>query len=273
MCDLSLLPAGLETCRLDDALLAQGYESFAAEDRARLKTTQALAMSLYAERPDYEVLRRDSAALGFDRVETRVPAPWALFLVPGDFADAPRLTSMLMAARLGSVPQLAVGFLTAAPDTLSAGVLTALELCGVEHAFALHGYAGDSGAEALLRCMAEDGAGRLAGTGLPGELVAGAQALGVGVYNAPLHPLAAVDPALAPEALDAIRRLLPGVTQCALPLPAGSPRPAALYHTGETTAGAQVSLNEALAGCWLEADLTPDFFVNVSLSFPPYADA
>ena len=78
MCDLSLLPAGLETCRLDDALLAQGYESFAAEDRARLKTTQALAMSLYAERPDYEVLRRDSAALGFES-KRACPPPGRFF--------------------------------------------------------------------------------------------------------------------------------------------------------------------------------------------------
>ena len=116
-------------------------------------------------------------------------------------ADA--LLSELFSSSCAAASSAGVG----SPETTgsSAGVLTALELCGVEHAFALHGYAGDSGAEALLRCMAEDGAGRLAGTGLPGELVAGAQALGVGVYNAPLHPLAAVDPALAPEALDAIR--------------------------------------------------------------------
>ena len=263
VCDLSLLPTDLEACRLDDALLARGYETFPAEDRARLKTTQALVMSLYAERPDCEVLRRESAAQGFARIETRAPAPWALFLLPGDVADAPRVTSMLMAARLGSVPLLAAGFLTSTPETIPAGVLSALELCGIEHAFALD----DSAAEALLRFMAAGGAGRLAGVALPGNLVAAAQSMGVRVYDAPARPSVALDPALASEALETIRRLLPGVTPCFLPLPTEAPRPTVLFHADETVADAQVILSEALAGCWLEAALTPDFFLNGSLSF------
>lgn len=263
MCDLSLLPAGLEACRLDDALLAKGYETFPAADRARLKTTQTLVMSLFDECPDCEILQRESAARGLNRVETRIPASWALFLLPGDFADAPRLASMLMTARLGSVPRLAVGFLTSSPETLDAGVLTALELCGIEHALALD----EAGAETLLHFMADGGTGRLAGVALPDRITAAAQALGVTVFDAPVCPLAASDPTLDPEALDTIRRLLPGVEHRSLPLPAASPRPAVLFHTGKASSDAQILLDENLAGCWLEPGLTPAFFLNVSLSF------
>ena len=263
MCDLSLLPAGLEACRLDDTLLAKGYEAFPAEDRARLKTTQALVMSLFAEHPDCEVLRQESSAQGLNRVETRVPAPWALFLLPSDFADAPRVISMLMTARLGGVPRLAVGFLTPTPEKIPAGVLTALELCGLEHAFALD----ETSAEELLHCMADGETGRLSGVALPDRLLAAAQALGAAVYNAPAHPLVGIDPALTTEALGAIQRLLPGVQRCPVPQPAGSPRPAVCFHSAETVPDAQVMLDEQLAGCWLEAALAPDFFLNVSLSF------
>ena len=267
MCDLSLLPSGIEACRLDDALLAKGYETFPATDRARLKTTQALAMSLFAERPDCEVVRRESAAQGFVQIATRVPAPWALFLLPKAFADAPRLTSMLMAARLGNVSQIAVGLLTATPEAIAAGTLTALELCGIEHAFALEDSGGEAGAQTLLRLLAADGAGRLVGVGLPHEIMATAQTLGVSAYNAPAQPLAAIDPDLAPETLETIQRLLPGVKTFSLPLPAGSPRPAVLFHARTPSTDAGVLLSEELAGCWLETALTPDFFLNTSLSF------
>lgn len=127
-------PAWLEAARVDDGLAASAYEATPPRFRAALKTGLALAHFHFGER----VTRVDDTArhdrLGFARVRSCVPAPWALVVISPAYAAAARLTGACAAALLAGVPRVGAVCLGGNPQ---AAALVSLELSGVEDVFRL----------------------------------------------------------------------------------------------------------------------------------------
>lgn len=127
-------PAWLEEARVDDGLAASAYEATPPRFRAALKTGLALAHFHFGE----SVTRVDDTArhdrLGFARVRTRVPAPWALIVFSPAYAAAARLAAACAAALLAGVPRVGAVCLGGEPQ---AAALVSLELSGVEDIFRL----------------------------------------------------------------------------------------------------------------------------------------
>lgn len=127
-------PAWLEAARVDDGLAASAYEATPPRFRAALKTGLALAHFHFGER----VTRVDDTArhdrLGFARIRSCVPAPWALVVISPAYAAAARLTAACAAALLAGVPRVGAVCLGGDPQ---AAALVSFELSGVEDVFRL----------------------------------------------------------------------------------------------------------------------------------------
>ena len=132
MCHAQDWPHWLEPCRLDDAALAEAYETAPAEHRALIKHCLALWHNLYGEDSERQSRARHDAALGFWVEECREPAPWAVVVITARYAAPTRLAAALMPAILARVPRLAVLCTNGTPS--QAARLT-LELAGVEDIF------------------------------------------------------------------------------------------------------------------------------------------
>ena len=179
MPDFDALPDTFEDRRIADEKLACAYEAVSPQARARLKTTQALIQAVYAEPPLPREIRTRSAAAGYAVRLAETAAAWVV-AVAGKAVPPARLTAALTMARLSGVGRAAVVF--PAPD-MPPAAFTALDLCGVEDAFALS----LSETEALLRHLCQGGnarRGRLLLFSAPAGLILLARELSLPCWDA-----------------------------------------------------------------------------------------
>lgn len=256
-------PAWLETARVDDGPAASAYEATPPRFRAALKTGLALAHFHFGER----VTRVDDTArhhrLGFLRVRSRVPAPWALIVISPAYAAAARLSAACAAALLAGVPRVGAVCLGGEPH---AAALVSLELSGVEDVFRL-----DAGRFAeLLDDLAA----------LPGP-----QGRVVVLHGGELETIAPVvrkrdipcheehrPPRLRVEETARIDRNLLAFAHgaAATALTAGAPADAVFRADAAAAPDAPLTLCPGCEGFWLHPGLDPEFFTVSRQAFAPW---
>lgn len=258
-------PAWLEAARVDDALAASAYEATPPRFRAALKTGLALAHFHFGER----VTRVDDTArhdrLGFARVRSCVPAPWALIVFSPAYAAAARLTAACAAALLAGVPRVGAVCLGGDPQ---AAALVSLELSGVEDIFRL-----DAGRFAtLLDALAAAPGPRGRVVVLHGgELEALAPAIrkqGIPCHEEQRPPRLRVE-----EAAPIDRELLAfahGAAAVDAALTA-SPADAVFRADAGAAPDAPLTLCPGCEGFWLYPDLEPKFFTVSRQAFATWA--
>lgn len=126
----------LDPFRVPDSLLGDAYDSVTPQQRAWLKTTQALVQSVHAEAPARREQRCWPTGTGFAYSECTQPVAWTVVMVAGVFAAACRLSAALMTARLAGVENVLV-FFADSPSLVHPAVFAACELAGVENLFSL----------------------------------------------------------------------------------------------------------------------------------------
>ncbi len=132
--------AWLEAHRIADSLMAEAYESLSGEERGVLKKCIARLYAVWGERPVQGRAAR-SFRQGFGLEEDEAPARYALLVCKAKFCSPAALLATLMPALLAGVPEILPCFVRVkeeeafAPD-IPAALLGALELAGVERAFA-----------------------------------------------------------------------------------------------------------------------------------------
>lgn len=232
-------PEEWDAWRLADAVLEAAYEATPPEERARIKSTLALAQAVYREQPAAVAERVVPAGSGYGYTRRALPAPWALLLL-GPGAPSPvRVAAAIMPAHLAGVPLLAAMWTGSgrAPDAL----LAALELAGVEHVFAppappsAHPLASAAASAGLESALAALNAWSGAAT-MPGRLL--------------LLDAGPIPPERAYEAERAAA--VPIWTERAYPRIAS-----------------RLSLAPDLADLWLHPDLSPVFFLNTAMTLFP----
>jgi hypothetical protein len=232
---------------LPDADRDAAYAALSDPDRAWLKTTLALVEAVHARRPAVQT-RRVCADRGFVHTRHTRPADWALFVIHPDFAAAARFAAAAMCARLaGTEP---VVLLPGAPTDIQAGLLVALELTGIDCAYRptrrpepaalFDALAAASGADGRVLCFGADP--------LCLAMQAAARARCLPCWADCPPRLEIHDPAIDAAR---VRATHPDATDCS-PLPV-------LY--GHCPNEAPLCFGPGLEGCWLPADLSPDFFM------------
>lgn len=258
-------PAWLEEARVDDGLAASAYEATPPRFRAALKTGLALAHFHFGE----SVTRVDDTArhdrLGFARVRSCVPAPWALIVFSPAYAAAARLTAACAAALLAGVPRVGAVCLGGDPQ---GAALVSLELSGVEDIFRL-----DAGRFAtLLDALAAAPGPRGRVVVLHGgELEALAPAIrkqGIPCHEEQRPPRLRVE-----EATPIDRELLAfahGAATVDAALTA-SPADAVFRADAGAAPDAPLTLCPGCEGFWLHPDLEPKFFTVSRQAFATWA--
>lgn len=221
-------PDEWESWRLPDAALEAAYEATPPEERARIKSTLALVQAVHRERPALAEESVLPAGAGYGYTRRALPAPWALLLLGPGVPSPVRVAAAIMPAHLAGVPLLAAMWTGSgrAPDAL----LAALELAGVEHAFAPPAAATDLSC-ALAALNAWPGTATT-----PGRLLL--------LDAGPIPP----ERARGAERAAAV----PIWTERAYPRSPSS-----------------LSLDPDLADLWLHPDLSPAFFLNTRMSVFP----
>lgn len=257
-------PAWLEEARVDDGLAASAYEATPPRFRAALKTGLALAHFHFGER----VTRVDDTArhdrLGFLRVRSCVPAPWALIVFSPVYAAAARLTAACAAALLAGVPRVGAVCLGGDPH---AAALVSLELSGVEDVFRL-----DAGRLAALldELAALPGPRGRVVLLHDGELEAIAPA--VRKRDIPCHEELRPPRLRVEETVRIDRELLTfahGASVDAAP-PASAPADAVFRAAAEAAPDAPLTLCPGCEGFWLHPGLEPKFFTVSRQAFAPW---
>lgn len=133
-CSPSSWPEVCDALRLNDAVMAQAYDSVAPALRACIKTGIAFQYALYGEQPNQEARYICDSARGFAHGMQYRPAAWTMLFLGPDYASGPRLVAALMPALLSRVPLVGIACLGALP---SQAVCASLELLGVEDIFCL----------------------------------------------------------------------------------------------------------------------------------------
>ena len=154
-------PAGLLSHAVDDRHMAEAYEALGAKPRATLKKCIARLHRFWGESPKRSLLLRTPAE-GFCVEREDVPADFALIVCAADYSHPTAFLAAIMPAVLAGVPAVLPLFIhretpgnDASPqsDTLPCfPLLAALELAGVERAFALD----EAAALAALRELQTD---------------------------------------------------------------------------------------------------------------------
>lgn len=122
--------------RVPDALLAAAYEAVTPQERAWLKTTQALVQSVYQEAPAVCEHHCQPAGSPFAYSIRTTPVTWTAVLIGGKFAAPCRLSAALMTARLAGVETLLV-FFADTPENVCPAIFASCELAGVENLYSL----------------------------------------------------------------------------------------------------------------------------------------
>lgn len=131
---ISRLLDSLEPFRAPDSIMAAAYEKTPAKCRAAIKT--AIAITNFHFHPQRDDIRKNitSPNEGFASKLVQSPCKGALLIFPGDMRDAARVCGAASLAALSGVSQIMAIAIGAVP---AEGVLTTLELCGVEDIFIL----------------------------------------------------------------------------------------------------------------------------------------
>lgn len=159
----------LDAHLLDDSLSAGAYEALSSEERAVLKKCIARLHVVWGERPARQSRSR-SFRQGFGVIEDDAPATYALLVCEASHPSPAAFLAALMPALLGGVSEILVCFVfpqgrAASPSGIPAPLLGALELAGVERAFA----ASEAEVLALAEMLrAGSGRGRIVLLGAPG---------------------------------------------------------------------------------------------------------
>lgn len=144
-------PVWLEGYLCPDSQFEEAYNSLPATFRAALKTAIAAAFFHFGQNDSAVSTYLENKAKGFWSTAQSRPAPWALPVFDEQFNAPARLIAACILPALCGVPLIGACCLGQKP---AAGVLLALELCGVENLFCLD--------ENLLHSlMNEMGPGRL----------------------------------------------------------------------------------------------------------------
>ncbi len=248
------IPQWLESLRLADYILAEGYENTPAEFRAALKTGLAFSHAFYGEWADFTKKTMAASAGGFCLDESSVPASFAVAAFPCEYAAAPRLAAALMAARLAGTRHILAFSLGGVPTSQACA---ALELAGVEDIFT-------SNAQEALKAVTEMAAhcawGRLAVLGAYGgeAEILWKSVLGTGlpIFAEQMPPIIEIQnnsghnrQIIAWGHPDAREKdgLPPDVFYCA----------ADSHHKG---GAAPLTLGPGLEACWIHPGLDPGFF-------------
>ncbi len=251
-------PDELEAERLGDEVLARAYEAVSPQIRARLKTTQSLLMALFGKKMEHEEQVLFSMTTGYKVRTKREPAPWALFYIRNGCCGAARLAAAVMAARLSGVDAVVVVF--SDQGDIAPENLVSLELCGVEDIFVLS----DEAAEIMLKALARNGRGRLVGAGMPEPFSRVAREAGFPCHELPCSPRIQLDVNLDEEERAAVTALFP---EARLVSPDDFVQVDVHVHPESVPcdqAAARVAVELSLAGCFVDPDLLPSFFVNTS---------
>lgn len=252
MTDFSL-PPELEDFRLPDALFGDAYEATPPERRGWIKTTLALVETTYAPLPSCSEQRTECAAAGYGQRIRQTIAPWAALVIGPEYVSPIRLSAAIMSARLAGVEPL-LALLTGTPEHMPLELLTALELTGIEHSFAV------PDATPVLTKLAAEGRGRILGFGI--SLSALARQLDIPLWTDVTSPCLGVPDASAYD-LETIRWAHPDARFMPAPERQCEPerRYAALY-TPESFPHlyAPLRLCPGLEGAWVCSDLSPSFF-------------
>lgn len=282
-------PGWCDDARLDDAALAEAYESTPAPQRACVKQCVALLHRLWGEDSEENTHCRVDKTLGFAATQRSAPAPWALFVVEDAYTAPTRLAAALMPALLARVPHVAVLCVGGMP---SVGTRLALELVGIQDIFCVdHASAAEDFVRAL--CPTGDTASAVGANTLESGSVAllhhGALASVGRTAQALRVPL--WEEASPPSIVDATGETIPGVTTSRGPQAKdslvrfchpdafahdeqGSPRCDAVFGTPATetpsTLAAPLRMAQGLEGFWLHHSLTPAFFRRHRLHMTPH---
>ena len=270
------LPEAFESARIADQIVGYGYENTPAALRAWIKTTLALAQTIW---PECSALSEHSEVWterGFGRTIRTRPAPWVLAVLGPHFAAAPRLASALMCARLaGAHNILAVWSATA--EELPPQLAATLDLAGVEHALALPPGECRTLADEL-NCVYGRGRVLLFPGGDP--LFASRETTpGALCWRDVSRPVLGILPEADPDP-DVLRRAHPDAEIRSVSSKEEAGRCDVLYAGTGSPASPPASpllLRAGLEGCWLSRDLEPRFFRNISNDIfpasPPEAES
>jgi hypothetical protein len=162
------LQTWLDAHALDDSVMAEAYESLSDKERAVLKKGIARQHVVWGEYSLRESRTR-SFRQGFGVVEDDAPATYGLLVCEASYPSPAAFIAVLMPALLAGVSAVLPCFISAGGTTsrkdISAPLLGALELAGVERAFA----ASESEICTLAEMLrADSGRGRIVLLGGPG---------------------------------------------------------------------------------------------------------
>lgn len=255
--------SALDPFRIQESLLAEAYEAVHPQQRAWLKTTQALVQSVFGEAPAVVERRCLPVGSGFMHCVRTVPVSWALVLIGGNFAAPCRLSAALMAARLSGVESVLV-FFADDPARVCPAVFAACELAGVENLYALSVHSPSPENLSLLDA-----------------LITLSPAHGRVLTFGPVHSLPLPFPtwhdapptaAIAPDCNLTETQLRDFHPDIILHAPESSEHKDVLYCTSSATRGttassksAALSLGPGLEGAWLHVGLLPSFFQRTSI--------
>ncbi len=119
---------------IDDALRAKAFDQASAIQRACLKNAIAFH-SLMGEGPSQIKLEQEFKPKGYALIKQLKPAPWLMCFCAESYISPARFIAALMPACMAQVPNILVIHVTTKP---AMSLLLALELMGIEQAFALH---------------------------------------------------------------------------------------------------------------------------------------
>lgn len=257
-------PQWLEECRIDDAAMAQAYDSTALPLRAAVKNCIALCHAVYGEGASATVHSITNSAAGYWHSRSTQAAPWALLLFSPAYTAASRMAAALMPAILAHVPR--IGALCVGGMPSQAARLT-LELTGVEDGF----ISDEDDALALVQTMHSLGAGRLMllHTGELAALASAARKAGIVCFEecAEPHLVVAQGHSIHADILHFAHGAACPVLHEQAESKAACTQYSAYYCS---TAPAQalpydLVLTQGMEGCWLHKALSREFFTNTSI--------
>jgi hypothetical protein len=125
----------LESMRIPDAILAEGYEQAGPALRGHLKKNIAVQHELMEQRLPPEFKRTEVSYGATICAQTATPAPWCLIIHDTAYSAAPRALAAAVPAQLAATPVIWSVALheTNTPKFPPAPVLAAWELAGVEN--------------------------------------------------------------------------------------------------------------------------------------------
>ena len=282
-----------EKARFPDAKLGDAYEATSPQARAWIKNSLSLVQSAYGRLPTRCEVRQENQAFGYTFCRRTETAPWVTLLLGNNDFSAVRLAAAIMTARLAGVEEVFAVW-TGAQDTLAPTQISALELTGVEHVFALPADRVPTFLDEIRSNFPGTRAGRVLVFGYGNDTTSTVHSPATicpevqqhAIWPEPIWPEPTwqdTPPLLGifPDALpvrDLIAATHPDAT---IEIPTPDSLSAvrlytAVYGTsagtssgslpGQNAVQTRLRLSSDLAGAWLCPDLAPDFFLNSEIS-------